>query len=154
DPLSHEARLAHVDLKPFLQSNPAHVDLEPPGAALQLLAPGEGQVVRVPRVTAAGLSGQPRQPAIEPVDTQVGQRRRRRGALGQVRSGKQPATLVFAKSLPPAGYGFPDVPWDDIGTQSGQGTCDRGGIAGGSKQGVVARSPDRGEKVAQVQAED
>ena len=46
--------------------------------------PGESEVVGIARVSSASCSGQARQAAVETERRQVGDRRRGRGALGQV----------------------------------------------------------------------
>ena len=84
DALTHEARLARVDLEALLERQPADLYLKAPGRTLQHLPAGERQVVGVARV--GGLNGrcQPGQSAVEPVGAQVGQRGRRRCPLRQV----------------------------------------------------------------------
>src|SRR5690348_17816899 len=50
--LAHEVRLARIHLEPFLQRDPADVDMKTAGIALQLLAAGENQIVGIARVAA------------------------------------------------------------------------------------------------------
>ncbi len=84
-PLPHHARLAVVDAKAFLQRDRPDARDEEAQAAPERLVAREREIVRVARDARAEPRRQPRQPPIQPPRRQVGERRRRRRPLRQMR---------------------------------------------------------------------
>src|SRR5436190_18080825 len=63
--LAHEARLPRLDAEPLLLGDAADRHLKTPGAPLQNLVSGEGQVVGIARIAGADGPGQADEPAVE-----------------------------------------------------------------------------------------
>ena len=91
DTLSHDARLVVMDGETLLDRGRRDVDREPADRPRERVAAGEDQVVGVSGVMGFRRTGQSGEPGIESEHGEVGQRRRGRGALRQVRTTIQPA---------------------------------------------------------------
>jgi hypothetical protein len=84
-PLPHDPCLPVVDVEPFLHSDRCNVYGKAPNGTRESFASREKQIVGVARKLGPGRLCQAGQAGIETVGGQVGQGRRCRRALGQVR---------------------------------------------------------------------
>ena len=156
-PGAHDPRLARVEGEAFVAGDGGDEVEEARDRGRQPLSAGEGQIVGVARVGGIDRGRQRRQARVEREARQVGERRRGRRALRQVRLGQPAAEVKQRVDLGGAGRTgsrAQDGRGDTVRRQRDQRPGHALGIARGAKQPVDARRRHVGEEGAEIGPDD
>jgi hypothetical protein len=149
--------LLFVDREPLLACDRGDQLLKVTAPASELIRPRERQIVGVPRVAHPARRGQPVRPAVEAERGQVGQRRRGRGALRQVRRRElapEPEPRLHEARLGGARHVVPHRVGDRVRGQAGEDVGDVWSVAEGVKDAEHPAGADRREEVLEVEPQD
>ena len=149
--LTHHARFVMLHTPPFFVSNRANLRGIAPDPARHSRTPGESKIVCVSRVNSPRPIGETCYTAVETKCTEVGQRRRRRSTLRQVRTTVEPLCVsqVSGMNRWPATR-CEEPRWRRVGADSAQRVSHRFRISQRAEERLHARAADTREEIREI----